>query len=92
MDDGYGFFGVFAAASLIFFAYLGFEDVANIAEETRNPRRNIPNENETSFVELPSLEISNGPSAGIQYPMHNNPVESPKVRAFAVKRNLLFLR
>lgn len=42
MDHGYGFFGVFAAAALIFFAYLGFEDIANIAEETRNPRRNIP--------------------------------------------------
>lgn len=34
--------GVFAAAALVFFAYLGFEDIVNIAEETKNPSRNIP--------------------------------------------------
>ena len=34
--------GVFAAAALMFFAYLGFEDVVNIAEETRDPNRNLP--------------------------------------------------
>ena len=37
-----GFSGVFTAAALIFFAYLGFEDIANIAEETKDPRKNIP--------------------------------------------------
>jgi len=37
-----GFRGVFGAAALIFFAYLGFEDLANIAEETRNAERNTP--------------------------------------------------
>ena len=31
--------GLLAAAALVFFAYLGFEDIANVAEETRNPRR-----------------------------------------------------
>ncbi|MEZ4813908.1 MAG: APC family permease [Bdellovibrionota bacterium] len=34
--------GVFTGASLIFFVYLGFEDIANVAEETKNPGRNIP--------------------------------------------------
>jgi APA family basic amino acid/polyamine antiporter len=34
--------GVFAAAALMFFAYLGFEDIVNIAEETRNPEKNLP--------------------------------------------------
>jgi len=34
--------GVFAAAALMFFAYLGFEDVVNIAEETKDPTRNLP--------------------------------------------------
>ncbi|MFQ6010279.1 MAG: APC family permease [Candidatus Aenigmatarchaeota archaeon] len=37
-----GFGGVFAAAVLIFFAYIGFEDVVNVSEETRAPRRIIP--------------------------------------------------
>lgn len=31
--------GVLAASALVFFAYLGFEDIANVAEETRNPRK-----------------------------------------------------
>jgi APA family basic amino acid/polyamine antiporter len=34
--------GVMAAASLIFFAYLGFDAVSTAAEETRNPNRNVP--------------------------------------------------
>lgn len=34
--------GVFAAAALMFFAYLGFEDIVNIAEETKNPQKNLP--------------------------------------------------
>jgi APA family basic amino acid/polyamine antiporter len=31
-----------AATALIFFAYIGFEDVAGIAEEVKRPRRTIP--------------------------------------------------
>jgi APA family basic amino acid/polyamine antiporter len=34
--------GTFSAASLIFFVYLGFEDISNLAEETENPVKNIP--------------------------------------------------
>ena len=38
----HGFSGVFSAAALIFFAYIGFEDLANIAEETKSPKKNLP--------------------------------------------------
>ncbi len=34
--------GVVAAASSIFFAYVGFDAVSTAAEETRNPQRNVP--------------------------------------------------
>lgn len=34
--------GVLGAAGLIFFAYLGFEDIANLAEEAKDPGRDIP--------------------------------------------------
>ena len=34
--------GVFSAATLVFFAYLGFENIANISEETKNPSKTIP--------------------------------------------------
>jgi basic amino acid/polyamine antiporter, APA family len=37
-----GWNGVITATAMIFFAYLGFEEVANIAEETKNAKKNIP--------------------------------------------------
>lgn len=36
------FGAIVGAAGLIFFAYFGFENLANIAEETKNARRTIP--------------------------------------------------
>lgn len=38
----FGFEGVFTAAALVFFAYVGFDAVAAAAEETRNPKRDLP--------------------------------------------------
>ncbi len=38
----FGGFGIVAAASVVFFAYIGFDIVATAAEETRNPKRDIP--------------------------------------------------
>jgi APA family basic amino acid/polyamine antiporter len=38
----YGVFGMLAGASIVFFAFIGFDIVATAAEETRNPRRDIP--------------------------------------------------
>jgi amino acid transporter len=34
--------GLLAAAALAFFAFIGFEDIVNLAEETRDPARTIP--------------------------------------------------
>ncbi len=34
--------GIIAAGLLTFFAFVGFEDIVNIAEEVRNPRRAMP--------------------------------------------------
>jgi len=31
-----------AGASIAFFAFIGFEDLVNLSEEVRNPRRNVP--------------------------------------------------
>lgn len=38
----YGLKGMFRAASLLFFAYIGFETVSTAAAEARNPQRDIP--------------------------------------------------
>lgn len=37
-----GFGGVLSASALIFFAFLGFEDIVNVAEETKTPRKTLP--------------------------------------------------
>jgi APA family basic amino acid/polyamine antiporter len=41
-EEGYGFAGVAKAASVIFFAYIGFEAVSTAAQESTNPKRDIP--------------------------------------------------
>lgn len=41
-ESPFGINGIFAALALIFFAYIGFENIANIAEETKNPTRVLP--------------------------------------------------
>lgn len=38
----FGITGVFVAAAVVFFAYSGFEAVANLGEETRKPARDMP--------------------------------------------------
>jgi APA family basic amino acid/polyamine antiporter len=38
----FGWFGVVAAASIVFFAYIGFDVVATTAEETHRPQRDVP--------------------------------------------------
>ncbi|MFI6645252.1 amino acid permease [Streptomyces sp. NPDC050504] len=38
----FGVMGIFAAAAVVFFAYIGFDVVATAAEETRNPQRDVP--------------------------------------------------
>lgn len=38
----YGWPGVIRAASILFFAYLGFETVSTAASETRNPQKDMP--------------------------------------------------
>lgn len=37
----YGVYGVLAGASIVFFAFIGFDVVATTAEETKNPQRDV---------------------------------------------------
>lgn len=37
-----GFNGIWSAAALVFFAYLGFDELGNLAEETRRPEKVLP--------------------------------------------------
>ena len=38
----FGWQGIFTAAAVVFFAFIGFDIVATAAEETRNPQRDMP--------------------------------------------------
>ena len=38
----FGVMGIFTAASVVFFAFIGFDIVATAAEETSNPQRDMP--------------------------------------------------
>lgn len=39
-DSGWN--GIIAGSALIFFSYIGFEDLVKVAEETKNPEKNMP--------------------------------------------------
>jgi len=38
----FGFSGIIRAAAIVFFAYIGFDAVSTAAQETKNPRRDMP--------------------------------------------------
>lgn len=38
----YGWQGILSGASMVFFAYIGFDAVSTAAEETKNPQRDLP--------------------------------------------------
>ncbi|MDD2217929.1 MAG: amino acid permease [Eubacteriales bacterium] len=38
----YGMSGVFSGAAIVFFAYVGFDIIANSAEEVKNPEKDLP--------------------------------------------------
>ncbi|RZQ60120.1 amino acid permease [Amycolatopsis suaedae] len=40
-QTAFGIAGVLTAAAIVFFAYTGFEALANLGEETRNPRKDL---------------------------------------------------
>ncbi|MFZ2177223.1 MAG: amino acid permease [Rhodococcus sp. (in: high G+C Gram-positive bacteria)] len=40
--SSYGWYGLLAAASLVFFAFIGFDVVATTAEEAKNPQKALP--------------------------------------------------
>ncbi|RRU21909.1 amino acid permease [Stenotrophomonas sp. 278] len=42
VDGQFGWSGVFRAATIVFFAYIGFDAVSTAAGETKNPQRNMP--------------------------------------------------
>lgn len=42
LEMPFGFSGLLQASALVFFAYMGFEEIVKLSEETRDPERTIP--------------------------------------------------
>ena len=42
LDDRGAWYGIYAGALIAFYAFIGFEDMIEVAEETRHVRRNLP--------------------------------------------------
>ena len=40
--DKYGVSGIFSAATVVFFAYIGFDAISTTAQEAKNPHRDLP--------------------------------------------------
>src|SRR5690606_21011732 len=38
----FGFSGIFRAAGLVFFAYIGFDTVSTLAQHSKNPQKDLP--------------------------------------------------
>ena len=49
---GHGFTGISGAAGLIFFAYLGFDELGNFVEEMRRPERDLPRARFVSMISV----------------------------------------
>ncbi|EFA86595.1 putative cationic amino acid transporter [Heterostelium album PN500] len=78
----FGAKGIFNAAAITFFAYLGFDGVCNVAEEVKNPQRDLP------IGILGSLGISTVLYVGVaivltlMVPYTNMDVNAPVSQAF----------
>ena len=54
----YGWYGVLAGASIVFFAFIGFDVVATMAEETKNPQRDVPRGIVVSLIVVTVLYVA----------------------------------
>ncbi len=53
----FGWSGMLRGAAVVFFAYIGFDSVSCVAQETKNPRRNLPLGLLTSLVICTTLYV-----------------------------------
>nr|AKN21449.1 slc7a-5 [Schmidtea mediterranea] len=95
LDDGgylpFGFLSVFKGAGLVIFTYAGFESLANIAEETKDPKKSIPTAMLTSLSLIVILYFLI--STGLPYlvPRHQIDASSPFITAF-MEKNLVLMK
>ncbi|PRP79517.1 hypothetical protein PROFUN_12708 [Planoprotostelium fungivorum] len=77
--------GIFAGASVIFFAYVGFDTATTMAEEMKNPRRDLPIAVISSLVISILLYVSVAATMTLMVPTMEINEDSPLASAFAQK-------
>jgi APA family basic amino acid/polyamine antiporter len=82
-----GIGGVLSASALIFFAYIGFEDIANIAEETKDPEKIGPRALLLAIVITTVIYLLVGVSA-VSLASYEELAASASPLAFAVSKAL----
>ncbi|GJT39935.1 cationic amino acid transporter 1-like protein [Tanacetum coccineum] len=80
--DHYGARGVFKASAVLFFAYVGFDAVSTMAEETKNPARDIPIGLVGSMVITTALYCALAVTLCLMQPYYNIDVNAPFSVAF----------
>ncbi|MGQ0562428.1 MAG: amino acid permease [Gemmatimonadota bacterium] len=78
-----GFTGIWTGASLIFFAYIGFDAVSTAAEESKNPKRDMPFAIIMSLVITSILYIAVTAVLTGMLPWHRLGTAEPLATAFA---------
>ena len=78
----YGFSGIGAAAAYIFFAYIGFDAVSTAAQETKNPKRDLPIGIISSLLICTVLYIGVAAVLTGLVPWNEINIEAPVARAF----------
>lgn len=78
----YGARGVFKASAVLFFAYVGFDAVSTMAEETKNPARDIPIGLVGSMVITTVIYCVLAVTLCLMQPYQSIDVDAPFSRAF----------
>ena len=78
----YGVQGIILGAATLFYSYIGFDVIATVAEEVKNPGRNIPVSIVTSLMIIMSLYVATSIVLTLMVPYTELDVNAPLASAF----------
>ena len=81
----YGLPGIMLGASIVFFAYIGFDSISTHAEEARNPQRDVPIGILISLLLCTALYIAVAAVITGMLPYHDIDIKAPIAEAFQQK-------
>jgi APA family basic amino acid/polyamine antiporter len=81
----YGLPGIMLGASIVFFAYIGFDSISTHAEEARNPQRDVPIGILVSLLLCTVLYIAVASVVTGMLPYHDIDIKAPIAEAFKQK-------